>query len=134
MKALDTNILARFILRDDPRQAELARDYIAVATAAGELLFLSTPVLCELSWVLEDCYDYNRQEQVVVFEKLLHVAQFTFEDKELLFHALADFAKGPADFADYIIGRIASRYGCTETATFDKALKGEPGYRVLTGR
>ena len=131
MKALDTNVVARFILRDDLRQAEIAREYITTATAAGEPLLLPTLVLCELAWVLEDCYGYDRQQQVTVLEKLLRVAQFTFEDKELLFQALADFTKGRADFSDYVIGRTARREGCAETATFDKALKGESGYRVL---
>lgn len=132
MKALDTNVLVRFILRDDARQAEMARKYIASAAAAGEVLLVSTPVLCELVWVLEDCYGHSRQEQAAVIEKILRVAQFAFEDKELLFQALADFTKGRADFADYVIGRIARRHGCTETVTFDKALQGEPGYHLLT--
>lgn len=131
MKALDTNVLARYLLRDDVRQAETARRYIAAAVGIGERLLLPTPVLCELVWVLEDCYAYGRKEQAEVIDKVLRVAEFSFEDKDMLWQALADFTHGKADFADYVIGRIARRNGCSETATFDRALDGEAGYLVL---
>lgn len=131
MKALDTNVLVRVIVRDDAAQATLAETYITATVQDGESLFLSAAVLCELIWVLEDAYGYDRQMQHVVLERILRTAEFTFESKTTLWNALAAFTRGKGDFSDYVIGYTATTHGCTETGTFDRALRGDAGFRQL---
>ena len=122
MIGLDTNVLVRYLTQDDPSQAAKASRVIDVA-AAGEL-FVSSVVVCELVWVLEDSYGQKRDEIAQVLERLLLTGQFAFEDKALLWQVLADYRGGKGDLADYVIGRLARRAGASETFTFDRALKG----------
>jgi predicted nucleic-acid-binding protein len=125
---LDTNVLVRYLTQDDPSQAAKASRIIDAA-AAGEL-FVSSVVVCELVWVLEDSYDHKRDQIAQILERLLLTGQFAFEDKALLWQVLADYRDGRGDLADYVIGRLARRAGSSETVTFDRALKGSL-FRVL---
>lgn len=127
MTGLDTNVLARYLLRDDPAQAaraarELERD---------ERFFIGTIVLCELVWVLETGYDFERTEIVATLEKILATAQFEIEDKDVALAALHDFRRTLADFSDCLIGRRNRAVGVAETVTFDRTLKGLEGFRLL---
>ncbi|MHB8764461.1 MAG: PIN domain-containing protein [Deferrisomatales bacterium] len=62
MKGLDTNVLVRYLVQDDPAQSKQADDIVEGAAAAGEKLFLGAIVLCELVWVLESAYGVGRGE------------------------------------------------------------------------
>jgi predicted nucleic-acid-binding protein len=126
---LDTNVLVRYLTQDDPSQAARAAKVIDGAAAAG--LFISLVVVCEIVWVLEYSYDLARNEISAALEKILQTSQFAFEDKDLLWQALADYRDGKGDVADYSIGRIAQRAGCSHTITFDKAMKGSSLFRML---
>jgi len=129
MIGLDTNVLVRYLAQDDPRQAGRAAQAIESVTG-GEILITSV-VLCELVWVLEDAYEYERREIASVLDTILRTAQFTFEHKDVLCRALEDYRQGKADFSDYVIGRLGRENGCEHTLTFDRALKGHPLFRVL---
>lgn len=129
MIGLDTNVLVRYLTQDDRAQAERASRVIESA-AAGEL-FVSAVVVCELVWVLEEAYDHTRDEIGGVIERLLLTGQFAFDDKDLLWNALADYRRGRGDFADHVIGHLGERAGSTETVTFDRALKASRLFRVI---
>ena len=128
MIGLDTNILVRYIVQDDPRQAASASRVIAAGAREGETFFIAHIVLCELVWVLEDVYGYGRQAIAPVLEAILATRQFAFEGKDLLWQALADYREGKADFADYLIGRIGLTAGCEKIFTFDRALVATPPF------
>lgn len=131
MIGLDTNVLVRYLVQDDPAQARQATRAIAGAAAAGERLFLSVIVLCELVWVLESAYGYPRSEIEETLEKILLTDQFHIEDSDEAWLALGDYRRSGADFADALIGRRHLRSGCGTTLTFDRSLKGLAGFRVL---
>jgi predicted nucleic-acid-binding protein len=124
---LDTNVLVRYLVRDDPLQAaraarELERD---------ERFLVGCVVLCELVWVLESGYAFNRAEIGETLEKILATAQFDIEGKDLALAALADFRASNADFADCLVGRRNRVAGAAETVTFDRGLRNLEGFRVL---
>ena len=50
MKAIDTNVLVRYLVQDDPRQGRKAADYIAAAAEAGDQILIGNIVLCETVW------------------------------------------------------------------------------------
>jgi len=131
MKGLDTNVLVRYLVRDDKKQAETASAFIQEAVDSGELIFINIVVLCELIWVLESAYGFHRTEIADVCEKILKTRQFEIESKEIVRGAINDYKKGKADFADYLIGRVNRMKGCDSTATFDRSLKNEEGFVVL---
>ena len=60
MKAVDTNVLVRYLVQDDPRQGKRAADFIEAAGTGGEQILIGNIVLCEMVWVLESAYGYSR--------------------------------------------------------------------------
>jgi predicted nucleic-acid-binding protein len=131
MIAVDTNVLVRLIVADGPKQAALARDLIEAATAEGRTCYLSTPVICELEWVLVSRYRVPRTEIAAVLKRLLDNTVFAFDDRDVLLQALAAYRQSRAGFADHLIGAKAQAFGATTTFTFDRALRHCPGFSVL---
>lgn len=131
MRGLDTNVLVRYLVRDDKRQAERASAYIREVTTEGENCFINGIVLCELVWVLEAAYGFTRKEIAGVLEKILVTKQLEIERKDIVRQALSYYAGGKGDFADYLIGRINYEQGCDLTVTFDRSLRNAPGFEVL---
>jgi predicted nucleic-acid-binding protein len=87
--------------------------------------------MCELVWVLETAYEYDRREIIPVLENILRTKQFRFENKDLLWKSLADYRNKKGDFANHIIGHVGHKAGGHETITFDTALKNHPVFRIL---
>jgi predicted nucleic-acid-binding protein len=131
MIGLDTNLLVRYLTKDDPAQFAKARRLIEQAVSGEQRLFINTVVLCELTWVLESAYGYTRTEIGDVLERMLTTAQFEIERAHESRLALADFKGTRADFADALIGRINRLHGAVRTATFDRDLKGLDTFDVL---
>lgn len=131
MKGIDTNVLVRYLVKDDKKQADIAASFIWEITEADELCFVNIIVLCELVWVLESAYGFHRNEIADVYDKILRTKQFEIESKDIVRHAVNEYKKGKADFADYIIGRINHLHGCDITVTFDRSLKKEKGFILL---
>ena len=131
MIGLDTNVVVRYLTQDDPVQAALATEAIEHAAERGDRLFLSGVVLCELVWVLESAYGYERAEVTDVVERVLRTTQFDFDHKDQLWQAWQDYRTGKGDFSDYLIGRLGHAAGCGETLTFDRALERSPLFRLL---
>jgi predicted nucleic-acid-binding protein len=119
---LDTNVLVRYLTRDDGKQYQAACRVIDHADA--ETIFVLSPiVMCELVWVLESAYDYRRDEIAEALEKIMTTAQFEMIDKNLLRKSLDAYRQGKGDFADYYVGYRNRAEGAHQTFTFDKALK-----------
>ena len=132
MIALDTNVLVRFLVRDDERQARRARALIEGAASAGDPCLVTSPVLCELEWVLEGVYHASRGDIAVTVRDLLTTPPFVVEDDALVRRALASYIKGRADFSDYLLGQLGRAGGARTTYTFDRALRNGEGFTVLT--
>ena len=66
-----SNVLVRFLVRDDRQQAKSAVKHIRKATAGDGLCFINLIVFCELVWVLESAYGYSKLEIADVLEKIL---------------------------------------------------------------
>ncbi len=127
MTGVDTNVLLRYLVRDDPTQAARA----ARELERGERFLVGSIVLCELVWVLETGYGFSRRDVAVTLERILATAQFEIEAKDLALGALDDFRRSTADFSDCLLGRRNRAAGAAETVTFDRGLKGLEGFRLL---
>jgi len=121
MKGLDTNVLVRYLVQDDPAQSKQAGEIIEGATASGEKLFLCSIVLCELVWVLESAYGVAKDELLDALEKILMATQFAIENRACAWAAWTDFRASKADFSDCLVGRLNRASGCSETFSFDRA-------------
>ncbi len=132
MRALDTNVLIRYLTQDEPKQAAISVAEIEGAAAKDEKILIHPLVLCELVWVLETVYDFAKAEILGVLDQIVRTRQFEVADKDTVWSALADYRHGRADFSDYYLGRVNERNGASQTLTFDKALKGNQRFRVLS--
>jgi predicted nucleic-acid-binding protein len=126
--ALDTNILVRYLVRDDPAQARRAKALVDRLDAAGERAFVSDVVICEVVWVLRRAYRFDRQPIAGVVRQLLSARQLAFGSTDRLWRAVRAFDAGNGDFSDYVVREHAKDAGCDAVATFDKALHAENGF------
>ncbi len=131
MIGLDTNVLVRYLTQDDPTQTRRANALINGVLDRSDRCAINVVVLCELVWVLGDAYGLDRATIASTLEQLLDTAEFVIEERDIAYHALSDYRRGPGDFADYVIGRGNRHAGCDETATFDRALRGSDLFRVI---
>lgn len=124
MLGIDTNVLVRFLLRDDAAQFERARRLIKREIGAGEDLLVSLMVLLETEWVLRSRYLLQKAEIAEALSGLLDATEVRFEDEPAVEETLYLWKDSAAGFADCLIGAHNHRLGCRATATFDaKAVK-----------
>lgn len=119
MIGLDTNVVVRYIMQDDPKQAAQATRLVDSFTTT-EPGFIPQVALVELTWVLSSCYRLSHEEVAQAVEALLRAEEIVVENAALVARALRIFRSGGADFADCIIERAAHASGCQQTMTFDK--------------
>ncbi|MES9856070.1 MAG: type II toxin-antitoxin system VapC family toxin [Sedimenticola sp.] len=120
MIGLDTNILVRYIVQDDPEQAAQATVLIEEYCSAETPGYISSIVLCELLWVLSRGYQYEKPVTIQVLQQLLTSSELSVAQREKSLAALREYQAGTADFSDYLIGQLNSTHSCRTTYTFDK--------------
>ncbi len=124
MLGIDTNVLVRFLVRDDEVQFEKARRLIKREVGAEEGVFVSLMVLLETEWVLRSLYGLQKNEIMDAISGLLEATEVQLEDEPAVEQTLFIWKDSAADFADCLIGTHNRRLGCRATATFDaKAVK-----------
>ena len=128
MIGLDTNVLVRFLVRDDESQYERARRLIRREAQAGEPACISLIVLRETEWVLRSRYELSKVEILSAFSDLLSAADLSFEDEAAIEEALFVWQDSGAQFADCLIGARYRDLGCRATATFDQGALKLPGF------
>lgn len=127
MIALDTNVLARFLVADDATQHQKVLALFRRGIADGETFFVGDVVLADLTWVLRASYRFERAQIANVLHALLEAEHLIFESSDRLRRALHRFQGGAAGFADCLIDERGRELGCTRLVTFDRALLGQPG-------
>jgi predicted nucleic-acid-binding protein len=132
MIGLDTNVLARLFVDDDPVQARLARQFVADRCTSDDPGFVDRVALCELVWVLSSVHGYRRAEIARVIEELLASRDMKLEDDGIVRTALRVFATSNVDFADVLIERANRARGCSATATFDRKAAKLDGFVRIT--
>jgi len=120
MIAVDTNILVRFLVRDDEKQAETARKRIKDAEVRRERLKIPLLVVLETIWVLESAYDKTRSEILDTIRDMRQMPVFDFESERVIEGLLNDGRKHKADLTDIMIAHAAEAAGCESIITFDK--------------
>ncbi|GAC1470964.1 MAG: type II toxin-antitoxin system VapC family toxin [Chamaesiphon sp.] len=131
MKGLDTNVIVRFLVRDDEQQWQIASQYINDALQANQPCLINNIVLCEVVWVLQTSYKLSREKLIDTLEKILKTNIFVFENREAIEWAIEQMKSGKADFSDYLISRLTQLAACEETATFDTKLSQLQGIKLL---
>ena len=129
MIAIDTNVLLRYLLRDDEAQAERARRVIE----GGERVLITDVVLAETVWTLAGRrYRATRADLIDLVNNLLQDANLCFEDEEVVWSALQAYRRTEADFADALIVSKAEKLAAegdelSAVYTFDDVALQLPG-------
>ena len=114
MRAIDTNVIVRFLANDDKRQAQAAR-----AAIEGGDIFIATTVLLESEWVLRSAYEFDPARIVSSLRGLAGLSGVTIEEPARLAQALDWMGEG-MDFADAL--HLAKAEGCEVFLSFDRKL------------
>ena len=113
--ALDTNVLVRLLVNDDPAQAELAAALIDASSAC----FVPITVVLELEWVLRGAYKLSREAVIAAFEGLLAIRHLHLEQENLVMQAIEAHREG-MDFADAL--HLVRSEGCQAMISFDRSM------------
>ena len=132
MIALDTNILVRFLVNDDPVQAEAARSLLAGLTE-GEPGFVCREVTVELVRVLERAYGFSRDRIANVLEALAATEELEIEAVDDVVRAASNYRRGGAGLSDLMIVAAAKRRGACTFYTFDRQAARLEGAALLAG-
>jgi predicted nucleic-acid-binding protein len=117
MRAVDTNVVVRLMVRDDPKQVRAAEDF----TAKGA--WLSHLVLAETVWVLDTVYERTAEQIASAIDILLDHKDLTVQDAGVVAAALQHFRKYPVlGFSDCLMLEIARKAGHLPVGTFDRDL------------
>jgi predicted nucleic-acid-binding protein len=119
MLGIDTNVLVRFLVKDDDAQFAKALKLIEREWRDDEPILISQLVLLETEWVLRSQYGMLKSEIANAFAGLLDVREFQIEDEPSLERALFVWRDSSTEFADCLIGERNRQLGCNATATFD---------------
>lgn len=119
MIALDTNVLIRLLVDDDPRQCARARAAVAAAETSAEAIRINDVVLAETMWTMAKHYKTPRSVLADIARGLLDSSIFDFEDRRCVEDTLSLFERSTADFSDCLIVAKNAAAGCRSTLTFD---------------
>jgi predicted nucleic-acid-binding protein len=128
---LDTNVIVRYVAQDDPRQSAAATSLMEKTLSAEEPGFVALVTLCEVAWVLAECYGADRGRIRSVLQGLLETRQIVVESSELAWRALRAWEGTSADFSDALIGEVALAAGASRVLTFDRAAAKLPSFALL---
>ena len=121
MRAVDTSVLVRLLVRDDADQVERAEAFVESGAWVPHV------VLAETVWVLASVYDIGPNRIETLVEMLLSHDRLVMQDPDVVRAALDDFrSSGSTGFADCLIVRVAKKVGHRPTGTFDKAMSRLP--------
>lgn len=130
MIALDTNILVRFIVQDDPIQCRQT-DELMAKLSPSDPGWVSLAVVMELVWVLTRIYKLGQPEMVPILTGLLDRDEFEIQHRATLRKTLNLYRTQNADFDDCLIAESARAAGCAKTLTFDKKAASRVGMELI---
>ena len=117
MRAVDTNVLVRLVVRDDADQVRVAEEFVAAGAWVSQL------VLAETMWVLDAVYERTPEQIATAVDMLLNHRQLTVQDSDVVAAAIESFRKRPSlGFSDCLVLEIARKVGNLPLGTFDREL------------
>ena len=131
MKALDTNILVRFLVQDDDKQCASVNRLLEAAEQESEVLFIPLLVVLELIWVLQSVYQVERREILKAIDSLLQLPVLKFEKQPVLRDFIRQAEQSNGGLADLLIGETSLASGCEAVLTFDKGAAKNQMFQAL---
>ena len=130
MIGLDTNILVRYLVQDDPVQSAKATELIERRLTPDNPGFISIVAMVETVWVLDRSYGFAAQEIAATLERILESETLAVENEHEVYSAMISLKHGRGAFADAVIGALGRKAGCSYTFTFDQKALRLPEFRL----
>lgn len=131
MIGLDTNVVIRILVDDDPAQAATVRKLLAAHDNVVGVFFVNDVVLAESAWVLASTYRQSRDSIATAIQALLDTPSIALEDTDAVARALSQFRITNADFSDCLVVAKNVAKHCTQTVTFDRKMQKLPSVKLL---
>lgn len=131
MIGIDTNILVRYLTRDDEKQSKLADHFLHTVCTRDTPGYVNTAVLAEVIWVLGRFFGAKKDRLVSLIDQLLVTEHLVLADMEAVKDALSIYKASQVEFADCIILALNRKAGCAKTYTFDKAASKFEAFELL---
>jgi len=128
VKTLDTNVVVRLLIGDDPQQTPIAEQAFLDAIASGGV-YLPDVVLAEVAWVLRG-YDLERATRYQLLERLVRTRGVVVDDIDAVIDALEQFRQ-EGDLADQLILARATNTGALPVLSFDRRFAASDGVELL---
>ncbi|HGY56056.1 MAG TPA: PIN domain-containing protein [Caldithrix abyssi] len=120
MKGLDTNVLIRFLIGDDERQAAKVHKLFTETEKRKQRLFVPNVVILEMLWVLESVYSVPREDILDAIEALNYMPILEFENRHIIQQFLFSAIQNRTDLSVLLIAHTAAFHNCETVLTFDK--------------
>ena len=128
MRTLDTNVVVRLLIGDDPQQTPIAEQAFLDAIASGGI-YLPDVVLAEVAWVLRG-YNLERATRYQLLERLVRTRGVVVDDIDAVIDALEQFRQG-GDLADQLFLARATNIGALPVLSFDRRFAASEGVELL---
>lgn len=133
MTAVDTNVIVRFLVGDDPKESKTVYNILKEVEEQKSSLHVPILVVFELIWVLDSVYDISRKDILSSLDQLLLMPIFTFESLDAIQNFLQDSIKSNYDLSDLLIAHTAQQARCDSVLTFDRKASKHPLFQLLKG-
>lgn len=131
MIGVDTNVLLRYILEDDPRQTPTATRFLEDDARLTDPILVNPVLLVELVWTLARKDGFDKPDILAILDELTDSPRVAFVPPGPIEAAIDAWRRGRADFADCLIAALNADAGARTTVTFDKMAAAEPGFSAV---
>jgi predicted nucleic-acid-binding protein len=131
MIGLDTNVILRYLLQDDPKQTRQANQIFDQQLSEKTPGFINLVTVLEVVWVLRSLLKQNPAQIASHLENLLTTDCLEVQNEQQVFEAAFALKRGSGEFEDALVGALNAWTGCSHTLTFDRRAARLPHFHAI---
>ena len=131
MIGLDTNVILRYLLQDDPKQTSQVNRIVDRKLSQQNPGYISLVTVLEIVWVLRSLLKRNPAQIASHLENLLAADTLEVQNEQQVFEAIFALRRGTGEFEDALIGALNAWAGCSHTLTFDRKAARLPHFQAI---
>jgi predicted nucleic-acid-binding protein len=131
MIGLDTNVVLRYLLQDDPAQTLQANHIFEQELSDQNPGFINLATTLEIVWALRSLLRQTSAQTALHLENLLAADSLEIQNEQHVFEAVFALKTGAGEFEDALIGALNAWAGCSHTLTFDRKAARLPSFHGI---